>query len=332
MVIPELHFIQIEREPDGGDAVMFEQFPLRIAPESFQAVDVDATATKPRAVIDREMAIATKGQGIVPAEFVGVDQRAPLHHLDRFLQQRFRTDVRHDGHGHAPPTLQDAKDRHFAGCSAPAAALPSAPKVRLVSFHLPPQELRLLLGQQRPPDRGKDTERGGITHPGLDRGLPSGDLQLEQFHQPHPGGQRHPGLAQPRAREQAEGVATAPTAIPATGQSIDPPAAAAVTKQAALFVASLPQGPQEGGPASNQLLKRLNPHGTSLNLVPDVLQSPNLNCPVVMCTLTAKRWVSPPAPQAGFTIGELMVVVGIMAFAVAIAVPNYIRWNSTAQL
>src|SRR5881409_689304 len=51
-----------------------------------------------------------------------------------------------------------------------------------------------------------------------------------------------------------------------------------------------------------------------------------------MCTLTAKRWVSPPAPQAGFTIGELMVVVGIMAFAVAIAVPNYIRWNSTAQL
>ena len=27
-----------------------------------------------------------------------------------------------------------------------------------------------------------------------------------------------------------------------------------------------------------------------------------------------------------------MVVVGIMAFAVAIAVPNYVRWNSTSQL
>jgi prepilin-type N-terminal cleavage/methylation domain-containing protein len=51
-----------------------------------------------------------------------------------------------------------------------------------------------------------------------------------------------------------------------------------------------------------------------------------------MCTLTAKRWVSPPEPQAGFTILELMVVLGIIAFAVAIAFPNYVRWNSTSQL
>ena len=51
-----------------------------------------------------------------------------------------------------------------------------------------------------------------------------------------------------------------------------------------------------------------------------------------MCTLTAKRWVSPPAPQAGFTIVELMVIVGIIAISTVIAVPNYIRWNSTAQL
>ena len=51
-----------------------------------------------------------------------------------------------------------------------------------------------------------------------------------------------------------------------------------------------------------------------------------------MCALTGKRCVSPPAPQAGFTIPELMVVAGIMAFAVAIAVPNYLRWNTTSQL
>ena len=65
-----------------------------------------------------------------------------------------------------------------------------------------------------------------------------------------------------------------------------------------------------------------------------------------MCTLTAKRWVAPrastagwgtadfpPAPtQAGFTITELMVIVGIIALATALAVPNYSRWNTTSQL
>jgi len=34
----------------------------------------------------------------------------------------------------------------------------------------------------------------------------------------------------------------------------------------------------------------------------------------------------------GYTIAELMVVVGIIAFAAAVAVPNYVQWNNTAQL
>lgn len=51
-----------------------------------------------------------------------------------------------------------------------------------------------------------------------------------------------------------------------------------------------------------------------------------------MCALSAKRCASPRAPQAGYTIGELMVVTAIIAFAVAVAVPNYTRWNTTAQL
>lgn len=51
-----------------------------------------------------------------------------------------------------------------------------------------------------------------------------------------------------------------------------------------------------------------------------------------MCTLTAKRWVSPPAPQAGVTLVELMVILGIIGISTALAVPNYSRWNATSQL
>ena len=51
-----------------------------------------------------------------------------------------------------------------------------------------------------------------------------------------------------------------------------------------------------------------------------------------MCAPSAKRCVSPRAPQAGFTIGELMVITGIIAISVALAVPNYVRWNTTSQL
>jgi len=116
--------------------VVLEQLPLGIAPEAFEAVDVDLAPTELLAVIDGEAAVAAERERIVAAIFVRVHQRPPLDHLDRLLQERLGGDVGDDGDRHPPAPLQNAKDGHFTGgASAPLPLAPAA-EVRLVGFDL----------------------------------------------------------------------------------------------------------------------------------------------------------------------------------------------------
>ena len=105
MVISEVHFREIAWEPNWRHPVMLDQLPLGITPESLQAVTRHATPAKPGAMVDGEMPIPAKGHGIIATEFVGVDQRPSLDHLDRFLQQRFHTHISDHGDRHTPSLL-----------------------------------------------------------------------------------------------------------------------------------------------------------------------------------------------------------------------------------
>ncbi len=62
-----------------------------------------------------------------------------------------------------------------------------------------PQQLGALLGHERPADRCENVPGRGITHAGLDRRLPRGDLQFEQLDQPQPGRKGNPRLPDPVA-------------------------------------------------------------------------------------------------------------------------------------
>jgi len=97
VIVPELHLIQVQGELVRGDPVVLEQLPLGIAPKAFEPVDMDLPPTEPLAVIDGEPPIAAERERIVAAIFIGVDQRPPLDHLDRLLQERLGRDVRYDG-------------------------------------------------------------------------------------------------------------------------------------------------------------------------------------------------------------------------------------------
>lgn len=276
MVIPELHFVQVEGKLLGGDAMVLEQLPLRVAPEAFEAVDMDFAPCEPCAVVDREAAVPAERERIIASKFIRVHQRPAFDDLDRLLQERRRRDIRYDGDRDPPPPLQDAKDRHFAGCAAATRALAPPAEVRLVGLDLPPQQLGMFLRQQRPATRGEDAERGRVAHPGLERRLSSRDFQLKQLDQPQPGRQRDSRLPDPGAREDVEGIAAAPTPVPPAAQSVQGAARTRVTNHAPIFVPLPPQDPEGRGPAPNQRFKGLNAHGTSLILVPDALQSPFL--------------------------------------------------------
>ena len=274
VIVPELHLIQVQGELVRGDPVVLEQLPLGIAPKAFEPVDMDLPPTEPLAVIDGEPPIAAERERLVAAIFIGVDQRPPLDHLDRLLQERLGRDVRHDGDRDPSAPLQNAKDGHFAGgASAPLPLAPAA-EVRLVGLDLAPQQLGVLLGHERPADRREHPQRRGVADAGLDRGLPSGHLQLEQLDQPQPGRQGDARLAHPGAGEEPEGIATPPTPRPAAAQPVEFLAPTGVTKQPPVFVTLPPQHPQGRGLAPDQCFKGLDAHGTGLILVPDALQSP----------------------------------------------------------
>ena len=65
MVVSKLHFVQVQWEPVRADAMMFQQLSFGVTPEPFQSVDMYAAATETSSVIDTQMPIAVKRQGIV---------------------------------------------------------------------------------------------------------------------------------------------------------------------------------------------------------------------------------------------------------------------------
>jgi len=46
MVVPELHLLQVEREVPLRDAMELHEPLLRVAPEAFEAIDVDLAGRK----------------------------------------------------------------------------------------------------------------------------------------------------------------------------------------------------------------------------------------------------------------------------------------------
>src|SRR5579885_1692801 len=104
--------------------MMFNQARLGITPESFKAVDVDSATGEALAMVNVEMPVATKSQGIVDTELVGIDQATALDLAEGLFHQCLRFDVRHDGHRHAPAPLQNAENRYFPGRCPTAFSFP----------------------------------------------------------------------------------------------------------------------------------------------------------------------------------------------------------------
>lgn len=169
--------------------MMLNQALLGKAPEPFKTVDVNlASGIDLVSVVNLEMAVAAKHQGIVDMELVRVDNASPANFLHRHAYERIGLDVRNNLYVDESVPLQDAKNRDLS-CS-PAASFSFAPaaEVGLVELDFTTQK-RFRIGCVSK-NGGTDNHDGSmgdlVGNRYLLSDLPCGKLQLEELDDSEP--------------------------------------------------------------------------------------------------------------------------------------------------
>ena len=209
---------------------------LCIAPEAFQAVDIDLAGGKALPMIHPQMPVSAEHQRIIAAEFIGVDNRASADRLDRHVQQALGRDIPDHIDFHDAVSLENSEDGDLSSRAASAFPLASTPKVGLVQLDLAVhQQLAIQVGQDRPAQDRDGLERGRIAQSDLLGNLAGGQLYLKELDDPQPALIRNSQPTDPAAREVVERVAAAFTAVPFTHDPVDFSAPTACTENAAIF-------------------------------------------------------------------------------------------------
>ena len=140
MVKPKLTFFKMQVEGAGGHTAKPNQACFRIAPESFNAIDVSVPFGKfVLAVIDAKMfAITYINQAIVATPAVRVDDALQLDSApDHRLERGFRA-IWNDFRVNVTVPLKDAEDYGFAKSTPASFAFDATgAKERFVDFNLP---------------------------------------------------------------------------------------------------------------------------------------------------------------------------------------------------
>ena len=133
------------------------------APESFEAVDVDAASCEELGVVEVEMPVSAEHEAVVGLEPVRVHDATSADGLDREAQQGLAGDVGYLGNPDAPSALQNDEDSNLSGRSTATLPLASCAEVRLVEFHFPTQAfLSILRFTEDGHAQGRDGLVGGL--------------------------------------------------------------------------------------------------------------------------------------------------------------------------
>ena len=87
VIIPELQFLEVEREPCRIDSMVFHQTFFCEGPESFNPVDVDLPVSESFAVVDPLVPKAIGDQAVVPLKAIGMHQAPSLNLLDGEVEE-----------------------------------------------------------------------------------------------------------------------------------------------------------------------------------------------------------------------------------------------------
>ena len=114
------------------DAVVFDDSLFGPTPESFQAVDVYPASGEMLPMIDLQVPVATKHQGVIDPIAVGIDDAATAHLGDGQPQHRMSPHIGDDLHADLPLAFQDAENRDLASSTTSSFALAATAKVGLI--------------------------------------------------------------------------------------------------------------------------------------------------------------------------------------------------------
>ena len=243
MIIPEFHFLEIEREFLRRDAVELDQSFFGEGPETFQSIDINFSARVSFFMVDSQVAITAEHQRVIAAEFIGVDDRSATNRFDRHIQQRGRRDVFDDVDLDYAISLQNAENRDFMGSSPATLTLPLSSEVRFVHFDLAAQKIVGFgsVGHDRLSNHGDRFESRGITKADLLGYLAGRDFEFKELDDPEPGLGRDFDFIKPATGEVVESKSAALTTELFVADSIDFIAPTTTAENVAVFPAEFAQ-------------------------------------------------------------------------------------------
>jgi hypothetical protein len=204
--------------------MMFNQPFFSIAPETFQAVDVDFAGREDLFVVDPEMAITAEHQSIITSELIGIDYTPSTHFFDRQIQKGLGTDVGQNLHLNNSLSLQDAENRDFVTSTSSTFAFTLTSKIGFVHLHFSFDQSPAKGGafsNYAPSNQIHCLQHCRITYTHLFGNLPGGKLQLKQLDDPEPVNGIYLQLTQPPPSPFKKCIAASLTTKTTIRKSID---------------------------------------------------------------------------------------------------------------
>jgi len=188
VVISKFHFFNVERKSFSGYAMKFDHSFLGITPESFNTVDIHFTRGEEFFMIDLNMPVSTKHQGVVPSEFIGIHDTSSANGFDGHIQQCFSGNIFNHFNSDHTISLQDTKYRYLVSSSSPAFAFSSATEVTLIHFHFTAQKFFCIAGMcnNSLSNNSDSLEDRGITQSNLIGYFTGRELQFKELNDPEP--------------------------------------------------------------------------------------------------------------------------------------------------
>jgi len=241
MIISKLLFFKIERKASWRDAMMLNQSFLGIAPEAFDAVNIDLPPSKSLSVVYPEMPVSAKHKAVVAFKPVGIDNSSSPDCLHRHIKERSCADILNYFNFHQAISLKDAKDRDLVLSSPSSLTLASTSEVGFISFNFPAKDEHTIIGMRDNTfsDNIECLKRCGIRKPCLHRRFTGRDFQLKELDKPKPLLSRDIEAADPAASEYGEFVSAAGATKAITSDSINLSFVTSVTKNAPIFLTRL---------------------------------------------------------------------------------------------